>query len=193
MSGDGSRNHIFFFAAVSALLFPLLGLAIVWLSGYDIRTVFLAHTKDLLLQCVFGVLLGAAAGFGAWGLIALPFQRTVYSKYAGLIQSLRLSWIDIIFISLCAGFGEELLFRAAIQPLLGIWITAVLFVALHGYLNPKNWKLTVYGLYLVGAIAGLGYLCSNLGVLSAAMAHAVIDIILLSVLAYTNKQPISLR
>jgi membrane protease YdiL (CAAX protease family) len=127
------------------------------------------------------------------GLIALPFQRTVYSKYARLIQSLRLSWIDIIFISLCAGFGEELLFRAAIQPLLGIWITAVLFVALHGYLNPKSWRLTVYGLYLVGAIASLGYLCSNLGVLSAAMAHAVIDIILLSVLAYTNKQPLSLR
>jgi hypothetical protein len=193
MGSDRSRNHLLFCAAISALLFPLLGAAILWLSGQDIRVSITEHTQHMITQCGVGLAVGTAVGFGAWALIALPFQRSVYNQYARLIQSLRLSWADIIFVSLCAGFGEEILFRWAVQPLLGVWVTAVLFVALHGYLSPKNWRLTIYGLYLVGVIAGLGYLCTALGVVSAAVAHTVIDVILLAVLAYTNKQPIFLR
>jgi hypothetical protein len=32
---------------------------------------------------------------------------------------------------LAAGIGEELLFRGALQPVLGLWFTAILFAASH--------------------------------------------------------------
>lgn len=193
MSSDRSRNHLLLFAGISAVAFPLLGIFILWLSGHDLEVAITAHTQNIAQQCGLGLMVGLLAGFGAWALIALPFQRPVYDKYARLIQSLRLSWADIVFVSICAGVGEELLFRWSIQLLLGIWITALLFVTLHGYLNPLNWRLSIYGLYLVGVIAGLGYLTSGLGVISAAVAHTAIDVVLLAVLAYTNKQSIFIR
>ncbi|MBK7566807.1 MAG: CPBP family intramembrane metalloprotease [Bacteroidetes bacterium] len=43
----------------------------------------------------------------------------------------------MLFLSFCAGVGEELLFRGAIQPWLGIWLTALLFI-FYTDLNPKD-------------------------------------------------------
>ena len=34
-----------------------------------------------------------------------------------------------LWISLCAGFGEEMLFRGAPQPLLGLWLTSLVGIA----------------------------------------------------------------
>lgn len=86
---------------------------------------------------------------------------------------------DILFISACAGIGEELLFRATLQPILGIWITALLFVTLHGYLSIHNWPLTIYGMFMVIATAGLGYLFREIGILAAICGHFAIDVALL--------------
>lgn len=85
----------------------------------------------------------------------------------------------IIFVSLCAGIGEEIFFRGIIQPYLGIVVTAIIFVAIHGYLNPKNLKITVYGVYMVFAIMLLGYLTDKFGLITAITAHTVIDVVLL--------------
>ena len=89
-----------------------------------------------------------------------------------------LNLVGIIFLSLCAGIGEELFFRAGIQPFLGVWWTAVFFVLLHGYLNPKNVRISIYGLVMVGIIAGFGYLFKYCGIFSAITAHAVFDMVL---------------
>ena len=84
----------------------------------------------------------------------------------------------IIFISFCAGVGEEILFRGVLQPLIGIWITAVLFVAIHGYLNPVNWRISIYGIYLTLVIGIIGHLTDWLGLTTAIIAHMIIDVIL---------------
>ena len=78
--------------------------------------------------------------------------------------------------------GEELLFRGAIQYWLGIWLTAILFVAIHGYLNPKNWKLSIYGVFMTFAIVGIGYFFEYFGIITAMSAHFMIDVYLFSVI-----------
>ena len=190
---DARRLFTLRLAIGSAILFPLLGWGILYIAGFNFLELLNADLQAIPLQLGVGLLAGLIAGGGAALLITRPFQKPIYDKYAGFIQSLRLSWVDILLISLCAGVGEELLFRLSIQPLLGIWLTAVVFVLLHGYLSPKNWRLSIYGLYLTAAIAGFGYLCDGLGVIAAIVGHAVIDVILLALLAYTNKQPLFLR
>ena len=75
--------------------------------------------------------------------------------------------------------GEELFFRCAVQPYLGVWITSFLFVLFHGYINPFNLPLTVYGIYMVLVIGVLGLFTEFIGIGTAMAAHTMIDVILI--------------
>jgi membrane protease YdiL (CAAX protease family) len=104
-----------------------------------------------------------------------------------MLGRFRLNFSEVLLISLCAGVGEEILFRGAIQPFLGVAVTSVLFVAVHGYLNPKDWRLSVYGAFMTIGIASLGYLAETQGLLSAIIGHTIIDVYLLLYLQRTAK------
>lgn len=146
------------------------------LIGYDV----------IWKQLVFGVLAGAVIAVIAQLLIISPLLRNVNTQYANMLGRFNLTASEIIFVSLCAGVGEEILFRGALQPIFGILITSVFFVAIHGYISPKNWRLTVYGLYMTAAIVGISFLAEMLGLLAAIIAHTVIDIYLLYHLQKTS-------
>ncbi len=74
------------------------------------------------------------------------------------IQSLNLQlqagldsvWAWLI-LALATGVSEEILFRGALQPVLGVWVTAVLFALVHiqyGLLTPATVALLIIGLVL---------------------------------------------
>ncbi len=163
---------------VTLIGFPILGAVILFLSGSDILSTILRSESSLTLQLVLGIAIGFIFGFLAKVLISSTLQPHTLRKYAVLVARLKLSNTGIVLLSLCAGVGEELLFRGAIQPLLGVWFTALIFVALHGYLHPKNWRLTIYGVYMTFVIATLGYCADYIGIWTACVAHMVIDIVL---------------
>ena len=168
-------------------LFTLIGFpAMAWpILELYLETSFLSIFSSRIprgLEIAFGLGYGLASGIAAWELVKMNFLTETRDFFSGLIGGLRLGWAEIIFISLCAGIGEEVLFRGAVQPVLGIWITSVLFIAMHGYLNPKNWRISVYGLFMCPVIAGLGYLREELGLVAAISAHFMIDVYLLRVL-----------
>jgi membrane protease YdiL (CAAX protease family) len=144
------------------------------------------------VQLAIGAIYGLIAAFAGLGLIRMPFMEPVEAKYRTLIGSIRITWPDIIFLSICAGVGEEILFRGGVQPHLGVWPTSILFVALHGYLNPMDWRVSVYGLFMTIAIAIVGKLYIHVGAISAFAAHTMIDVVLLRALikAYEEKGPL---
>jgi hypothetical protein len=145
--------------------------------------------QPLIIQALIGGIAGIFLGAGAKKLISLKFLQSTLKKYASLIGEFNLKDMDIIFISFCAGFGEELLFRGSIQVFLGIWITALIFVGIHGYLNPKNWKISIYGAYMTIAIAALGYITEHVGVFASCLAHMLIDVMLFYYLIGVNNKP----
>lgn len=149
----------------------------------------LALTGDgkFLEQLAVGALAGLAIAVGAHYLIASPLLNSVNNSYARMLGRFRLSLSEIVLISLCAGVGEEMLFRGAVQTFLGIPITSVLFVAIHGYLNPRDWRLSVYGVFMTVGIALLGYLAETRGLLSAMVGHTLIDVYLLLYMQHTAK------
>ena len=149
----------------------------------------LALTGDgkFLEQLAVGALAGLAIAVGAHYLIASPLLNAVNNYYARMLGRFRLTLSEIVLISLCAGVGEEMLFRGAVQPFLSIPITSVLFVAIHGYLNPRDWRLSVYGVYMTVGIALLGYLAETRGLLSAMIGHTLIDVYLLLYMQHTAK------
>jgi len=131
------------------------------------------------IQGVAGLGFGTIAALLATQIINAKFFASVKEFFADIFGGLHLNILDIAYLSICAGIGEELFFRGALQPWLGIWLTALIFIAVHGYLNPRNWRMSVYGVAMVVVSAGLGYLYQFLGMFSAMVAHASFDFVLL--------------
>lgn len=152
--------------------------------------VFFIGIEAFWIQVLVGLLFGIISAKAGWQIVELPMMAKTKTFFSSLIQPLKLNNIQIVFISICAGVGEELFFRGAIQPMLGIWITSILFVLLHGYLNPFNLPLTYYGIYMILVIGVMGLMTEHLGILTAMIAHTMIDIILLrelSVISVSNE------
>lgn len=128
-------------------------------------------------------LIGSAGGWAiaglAWRITASRWMRPVLDKYAGLVGPLLPGTALQLLVSACAGVGEELLFRGALQYWLGIPATAVLFVALHGYLDPRDRRILAYGAFMTAAMLLFGWQASRQGLIAPITAHMVIDAVLL--------------
>lgn len=173
-------------------MFPLLGLLVSYLLEGD-SFVFLNafNTKiGYLQEGIIGIFAGLFFGALAWQLISSSFLSAVLLKYGDVIRSLNLNIPTIIFVSICAGVGEEVFFRGVLQDYLGVIVTAIIFVAIHGYLSFTDWRISIYGLYMTTVIIMLGFMDKYLGLTSAMVAHTVIDVVLfykLSKKKYTKR------
>jgi hypothetical protein len=109
------------------------------------------------------LILGACFGlFYAMALLLtneLCLIRDMPDRIERLVASLRLNFFEGFFLSICAGVGEELFFRAAVQPIIGPWWGALFFVAVHGYIVPWDWKKSIYGMVVfpLSLILSFGY------------------------------------
>lgn len=130
--------------------------------------------SDLYLQLFYGLSYGLVSAVFISYFTQIPFLQKDCQRYTDMIKSLNLNQLAIFFLSLCAGVGEELFFRVALQPHWGIWITSVIFVAVHGYLNPKR-PVFLYGFVMVFVVAGIGWLYETHGFWSATAAHFMVD------------------
>lgn len=76
---------------------------------------------------------------------------------------------DLVLVSVFSGVGEEALFRGALQPVLGIWLSSLLFGALH--VGPDRrylwWTAWAVG---AGLLFGLLYAWTG-GLLAPVVAH----------------------
>ncbi|NND77970.1 MAG: CPBP family intramembrane metalloprotease [Flavobacteriales bacterium] len=173
------RVNIKALALFTLIAFPIFAIVLMHFFSDDAFLIIFENKRSLVLQIATGVLFGAASAMLAIQLVRIPFMENSTSKYTKMLQKLNLSIPMIIFISFAAGIGEEILFRGAIQNILGLWPAAIIFVAIHGYLNPMDWKISVYGVFLVFVSAAFGYLFNNQGIYSPILAHTVFDLILL--------------
>lgn len=107
------------------------------------------------------------------GRFGLPLR----SMLAGLVPMIPRNLAAIALISICAGVSEEVLFRGVLQPILGIWLTSLLFVVAHGMLFVHRLAVAQYAGFLFLASVGLGVLMNEYGLYAAIVAHAVVDLI----------------
>lgn len=181
------KSRLYFLGLVTLLGFPLVGLIITWIVEGHPFNFELKQESNFLYQILLGLLAGTVSALLAWRIIQFDFLASTREKYGSMIRQFDMNIIDIIFLSICAGVGEELLFRGVIQPYLGIWITSILFVAIHGYLNPMDWKISIYGVFMTVVIIGISYMNDYLGITSAIVAHFTIDVILLLLISKKRK------
>ena len=172
------KSRIHFLGLITLLVFPIPAIWALWYFD-DVKPWKILDFNNLINP---KTLLGLS-----WGMIYAVFSMSIFQlkifgneldRQEKLIQSMNLNLTDKIFLSFCAGFGEEILFRVGVQHWLGIWITSILFIAIHGYLNPKKWRLSLYGILLLPFILSLGFWLAPMGIWFCIAAHFSYDLVL---------------
>ena len=172
---------------VTLLVFPLPGFYLLDYFQNTSLTEFFDVQNIKLISIGYGLELGFAYAFIAYLFMKAPFFEQLPNRVDRIIDQLPLTYADGIFLSICAGIGEELLFRAGIQPLLGPWISSIVFVALHGYLNPWNWKFSMYGLIVLPFIFIISFGYIHLGLWFSISAHFAYDAVLFVIMIKEKK------
>jgi uncharacterized protein len=188
MNDRRRRAQVAFLALSTVLVFGVGGAAlIVFVQQRDLLTVIFG-AGDVAVQLAMGTVTGLLLAGTAWWIVRRPYMRPVSERYVGLVGALIRTPGERVLVSACAGIGEELFFRGALQHWLGIPITAILFVAIHGYLDPRDWRTSSYGLYMTLGMVLLGWQAERYGLLAPMVAHTLIDIVLLDRLARRWKE-----
>jgi len=163
---------------VTLLVFPIpTFFFLIYFEGIDWKDIMQLDRMSIL-----NIGLGLQLGF-IYALFALLLLRSsifdsLPANVERVVRSMKLSIFDSIFLSFCAGFGEELLFRSGVQFYLHPILASLIFIAIHGYFNPLNWKVSLYGLILLPFILLISYGFYAFGLWFAIAAHFCYDLVI---------------
>ncbi|QGZ41893.1 hypothetical protein IP92_04243 [Pseudoduganella flava] len=142
-----------------------------------------ALTGTLGLPVAVQLALGLGLGALYWLAALLDYRRHAGSeRVRRTVESYRqldLAGWNPFWIALGAGIGEELLFRGALQPHLGVWLTSALFALAHAKVYDmarldRTTLIQATTLFAVSAV--LGWLAHYTGLLTAIAVHTLVDV-----------------
>lgn len=162
--------------AAALLLAGLFGLDFFPLTKNVLRDVLISIPGAFFPLCVFICSLSGRAE-------NIPFirslRKTMITEVRVVFSNLR--FIDIVIISLAAGFAEEILFRGTLQVKFGIVTASILFGLVH-FITPAYIVVTI----LMGFYIGLFYLLFG-SLLIPILLHFMYDLGALTYLRYYVK------
>jgi membrane protease YdiL (CAAX protease family) len=164
---------------LTCLVFCLLAALIIYFSQPDPRGLV---TRPLapMWQLLIGQGLALAAAIGSYLVFRFTAASESTARTIASYQRLDLRGLNPLWIALAAAIGEELLFRAALQPLLGIWIASLLFLLTHlpVYRFRRFDRATLAQAATVfGGSLALGAVFHYVGLIAAVLVHLWIDIV----------------
>jgi len=173
-----NRKKVLLLAWVTLLIFPLPVWGILYYFEDFSISQLLQVEKIGIIEIGYGLQFGFVYAFFASIILQAPIFKQLPLNLDKMISSMKITRWDALFISFCAGFGEEVLFRVGMQHYLGIIITSILFVAIHGYLNPFNWRYSLYGVVVLPFVLLLSWGFESFGLWFAISAHFSYDAVL---------------
>lgn len=169
-----SKFRVYLLGIATLLMVPL-----AWcLQGFPSMYAFFRIETFSFTWTVIGLEFGIVFAFLMLLLTSGDEVPEVFDQQSRTIRSMRLNVADAVFLSFCAGFGEEMLFRIALQEWIPPLINAVLFVAVHRYIRIRDWQVTKYGLLLLLFIIALSYAVYVQGIWFCIAAHFSYDFVL---------------
>lgn len=186
-----SKRGIYILGFITLLVFPIPAYVYLYFAEDYSLLQFIRWDEIWKPETILGINLGIIYAFFALLFMGAPVFEKLPNRVENIVRNMRLNVWDAIFLSICAGVGEELLFRAGVQLLLGPWITSVLFVAIHGYLNPMNWRMSLYGLLVLPFILLISFGYETFGQWFSIGAHFSYDLVLFMTLVSEGKSKTS--
>lgn len=177
---DQSRQ-LLIMSIISSAIYLILALLIHEYIGDEKLANTFHHGYSIQIQLLIGLGAGTATATVIGAVISRPAVSEILNDFYIIeaVSKMSLDSFDRFQISAFAGTGEELLFRGAIQPLLGNGITSLIFISIHGYFKFKSPKHILFGVMMFGLSLLLGYLFEHAGLISAMTTHAVYDMLML--------------
>jgi membrane protease YdiL (CAAX protease family) len=175
---------LFFYAA-------LIAVALVWRMGIQGESIFFASAaagdRDFEPMRDFGV--GLIVGLAV---IALSFLTTRFTRWgnelalqlAALVGPIGV--LDALLLATLSGLGEELFFRGALQPRVGLVAASLLFAAMHFVPRRGLWPWAGFAL-VMGFTFGLLFEWTG-NLIAPVVAHALINGVNLPLLEYFHAQ-----
>jgi membrane protease YdiL (CAAX protease family) len=150
-----NREPLMSRAGLILALYGSLGLlALLVSAGRDDVDIYrIAGTSTplfLALSPLIGLVIGLAVVFlSRFTVHRFEWARRLHSDFRNILGPLTCR--EILVLAMASSVGEELLFRGALQPMVGVWAQAVVFALLH--IGPGvrflPWTLSAFGLGLV--------------------------------------------
>jgi membrane protease YdiL (CAAX protease family) len=154
----------------------LAGIAYAWRRGLHGESPWLAPdpAPGAPLPAALGLGLGAGLALVALSRLITHRTRPGAELARRLAEALPpLASRDVALLALASGVGEELFFRGALQPVVGLVGASVLFGLAH--LVPR-WPLLLWSAFALGAGFVFGALFQTSGTLVApALAHVTVN------------------
>jgi membrane protease YdiL (CAAX protease family) len=164
---------------LTCLVFCLLAAAIIWFTQ-DAPLALFTRPAAPMWQLVIGQGLALLAAIASYALYRFGADAESTAKTIDTYSRLDLRGLNPLWMALAAAIGEEMLFRAALQPLLGVWITSLLFLATHMpvYRFRRFDQATlVQAAGIFGTSVALGFVFQYVGLIAAVLVHLWIDIV----------------
>ncbi len=141
----------------------------------------LIEGQPIAAQIGWGVAFGLAISVPSTVVVFfVPLFSSLRRQLLGLVGRLDLDALNPLWISLSAGIGEELLFRGALQPILGIWWASFIFTLAHfrsGEFYSMNWQKLIYAASVFIAGLFLGYVFLEIGLIAAIVTHTIVNVV----------------
>ena len=140
----------------------------------------------LLLSPVIGLAIAlAVVGLTRVVTARYGWARSLHRDFRELLGPLTTR--DIVILAVASSVGEELLFRGALLPWIGVWPQAIIFALLHVGPGRRFLPWTVSALVLGVALGYVAQLTDNLG--APIVAHFVINLMNLRYIATVELEP----
>src|SRR5690349_1819995 len=164
---------------LTCLVFCLIAAPIIWFSRPEPLTIF-SRPAGPLTQLLVGQVLALVAALVSWLLFKLTAHSTSSARTVESYARLDLRGLNPLWISIAAAIGEEVLFRAALQPLLGVWIVSLLFLLTHvpvyRFRKLDGASIAQAASVFAGSVV-LGFVFEYVGLIASILVHAWIDIV----------------
>jgi membrane protease YdiL (CAAX protease family) len=164
---------------LTCLVFCLIAAPIIWFSRPHPVELF-SRPVGPLSQLLVGQVLALIAAVASWVLFRLTARSASSARTIESYARLDLGGLNPLWISIAAAIGEEMLFRAALQPMLGVWIVSLLFLLTHvpvyRFRKLDGAAIAQAASVFIGSVV-LGYVFQYVGLLAAMLVHMWIDVV----------------
>lgn len=135
-----------------------------WPNWADWRSGLLVGFGMFIVQVIIGFI---------WAILTTPelFEQQTQASQA-IFESFSGSLFAGFMLAATAAIGEEILFRGALQPVFGIWLTSILFAILH-----TQYTLTPAVLIIFLVSLAFGWVRNRYSTSAAIIAHFIYNLI----------------
>jgi membrane protease YdiL (CAAX protease family) len=171
---DGPISESVWVVGTLVFYIPFAVGALVWIG--------VVYGPDTLVARVFGHVPVVEFGMGAAVGLAIAMGTRVLLRASPLAERMGatlgrmlgpMSLAGCVALATCSAVGEELVFRAALQPEIGIVWATVAFAAVHVPFERDLWPWPLFALAVGALLAGLFELTGS--VVAPVAAHLVIN------------------